>query len=139
MLSKDWLESMQHEKDALMSADAYELVERDTSMRVESGIWRFRTKLDQDGNVAKLKSRYVLDGSRQWTPFGKEDMYSPVAELSYIRAMLACAAEKGWEVVQADFTTAYLNAKLDEPVYMQKPPGLEEGNGQTVWKLNRAL
>ncbi len=62
-----------------------------------------------------------------------------MAELSSVRTMLACAAEKGWKVIQADFTTACLNAKLDEPVYTQQPPGLEEGNGQTVWKLNRAL
>ncbi len=65
--------------------------------------------------------------------------YRQVAELSSIRAMLACAAEKGWEVIQADFTAAYLNAKLDEPVYLQQPPGLEEGGDQVVWKLNRAL
>ncbi len=62
--SKEWLASMQHERDTLKSAGAYTLVARDAGMRVESGIWRFRAKLDQDGRVAKLKSRYVLDGSR---------------------------------------------------------------------------
>ncbi|MCP4127166.1 MAG: hypothetical protein GY753_08905 [Gammaproteobacteria bacterium] len=108
-------------------------------MRVEKGIWRFRTKMDQNGNTAKLKSRYVLDGSRQWSPTEREDTYSPVAELASIRSLLACAAEKGWEVIQADFTAAYLNAKLDEPVHLQQPPGLEEGGKRMVWKLSRAI
>ncbi|MCP5023831.1 MAG: hypothetical protein GY930_18945, partial [bacterium] len=139
ILSKDWLESMQREKDALKSAHAYTLVEQDAGMRVDNGIWRFRAKLDQNGEVAKLKSRYVLDGSRQWSPFGREDTYSPVAELSSIRTILACAAEKGWEVIQADFTAAYLNAKLNEPVHMQQPPGLVEGGDRMVWKLSRAI
>ncbi len=62
-----------------------------------------------------------------------------MAELSSIRSLLACAVEKGWEVIQADFTAAYLHAKLDEPMYLQQPPGLEEGGDQIVWKLNRAL
>ncbi len=124
VLSEDWLESMQREKDA-KSADAYELTEHEPGMRVEHGIWRFRTKINQNGEVAKLKSRYVLDGSRQWSPFGREDTYSPVAEMSSMRTMLACAAEKGWKVIQADFTAAYLNVKLEEPVYVQQPPGTE--------------
>ncbi len=134
-----WLKSMKRERDALKSAGAYTLVPRNASMRVENGIWRFRTKMDQNGNIAKLKSRYVLDGSRQWSPTEREDIYSPVAELASIRSLLACAAEKGWEVIQADFTAAYLNAKLDEPVYLQQPPGLEEGGKRMVWKLSRAI
>ncbi len=137
--SRRWLASMKQERDTLRSMGAYTLVRRDGNIRVESGIWRFRAKLDQDGNVAKLKSRYVLDESKQWSPLGKEDTYSPVAELSSIRMILTCTVEEGWEVIQADFTTAYLNAKLDEPVYMQQPPGLEEGSNQTVWKLIRVL
>ncbi|MCP4126994.1 MAG: hypothetical protein GY753_08035, partial [Gammaproteobacteria bacterium] len=137
--SGEWLASMKRERDTLRNMSAYTLVPRETSMRVESGIWRFRAKRDQDGNVVKLKSRYVLDGSRQWSPFGREDTYSPVAELSSIRSLLACAAEKEWKVIQADFSTAYQNAKLDEPVYMQQPPGLEEGERQMVWKLSRAI
>eukprot|EP01084_Bolivina_argentea_P043255 79697_1 len=139
MQSEEWLASMRQERDALKSANAYTPVERSENMRVENGIWRFRAKRDQDGNVAKLKSRYVLDGSRQWSPFGREDTYSPVAELSSIRSLLACAAEKEWKVIQADFAAAYLNARLEEPVYIQQPPGLEQGGDRIVWKLNRAI
>ncbi len=87
---------MEQERDALKSAGVYTLVARGENMRVEGGIWRFRVKLDQDGNAIKLKSRYVPDGSRQWLPWGKEDIYSPVAELSSIRSLLTCATEKRW-------------------------------------------
>ncbi len=67
-----WLESMKRERDALKSVDAYTLVAQDADTRVERGIWRFRTKLDQSGNVVKLKSRYVLDPcSLPFRPYGE--------------------------------------------------------------------
>ncbi len=59
VLSEDWLESMRREKDVLKPADAYELTEHEPGMRVEHGIWRFRAKLNQNGEVTKLKFRYI--------------------------------------------------------------------------------
>ncbi len=59
VLSEDWLESMRREKDVLKPADANELTEHEPGMRVEHGIWRFRAKLNQNGEVTKLKFRYI--------------------------------------------------------------------------------
>eukprot|EP00961_Rhodomonas_salina_P023279 312860-Rhodomonas_salina.1 len=42
-----------------------------------------------------------------------------------IRTMIAIAVANGWYMKQGDVKTAYLNAKLEKPVYLRQPKGIE--------------
>jgi hypothetical protein len=44
-------------------------------------------------------------------------------KLPSVRAILANAASQGWEIHQIDVKNMYLNAELNEDVYMRPPPG----------------
>jgi hypothetical protein len=43
------------------------------------------------------------------------------------------------EIKQIDFDTAFLNAPLEETIYMKQPNGFHVGNPNTVCKLNKAI
>ena len=56
--------------------------------------------------------------------------------------VLAIAAEKEWDVMQLDVQTAFLNADVDEEVYVKMAPGFETSTGEgtpQVMKLLKSL
>ena len=69
-----------------------------------------------------------------------EEAYALVARLEEIRMFLALSCHKNFKVYQMDVKSAFLNGKLEEEVYIEKPKGffLWE-NSDYVYKLNKAL
>ena len=67
-------------------------------------------------------------------------MYAPVARLEAIRIFLAFASYKKFKVYQMDVKSAFLNAELQEHVYVSQPPGFEDPlHRDKVYKLDKAL
>ena len=57
-----------------------------------------------------------------------------------IQVVLGNAAQQDWEMHQVNVKSTYLNAPLDEEVYMLPPAGiLKPGQENMVCKLKRAL
>ncbi|SGY82991.1 BQ5605_C009g05611 [Microbotryum silenes-dioicae] len=50
--------------------------------------------------------------------------YAPVVKFTSIRALIALAAANGYHVHQADVNKVYLHGKLDKPLYMRVPQGI---------------
>lgn len=54
--------------------------------------------------------------------------------------VLALAARNRWHVHQMDVKSAYLNAEIDEEIYVRQPEGyIEPGKETYVWKLLKSL
>jgi len=53
------------------------------------------------------------------------EMFSPTAKLTAIHAIIAIGAHNDWELEQTDIDGAYLNAALQETIYMCQPKGYE--------------
>ena len=69
-----------------------------------------------------------------------DQMFSPVARYSSIRALLAFAVQNNMIIHQMDVVTAFLNGTLDEEIYMEQPPGyIVEGKENLVCELKRSL
>jgi hypothetical protein len=66
-------------------------------------------------------------------------VFAPVARWDTIRAILALAASKGWEMYQLDVKSAFLHGELMEDVYIEQPPGYQKQGRNKVYKLNKAL
>jgi hypothetical protein len=72
--------------------------------------------------VTKFKARWVARGFEQREgTFG--ETYSPVADGTSRRTFLSIVANEGPTLRQGDVKTAFLYAKLEEPVWMTPPPG----------------
>ena len=82
--------------------------------------WVFKIKPDKD------KSRIVLNGKEQ-DPETYDNVYSPTAQMTAFRLLMAKAAERKWDLFSDDASQAFLNAlrPADKPLYCKYPPGIK--------------
>ena len=80
----------------------------------------FRTKLDKDGLLDKLKTRVVFRGDL-YEPKDPQDPWNPHASFLTLKLFLAFAAKNGTFPMQVDFLLAYLQAKMRERVFVKFP------------------
>jgi hypothetical protein len=83
------------------------------------------------------KARLVYRNN-PYTIYGTDDNYSPVVDRTILRIFLHEALSRGWIIEQGDVTNAYINARMDQEVYVKMPKGFYDEKG-FVRKLNRAL
>ncbi len=136
----EWEKAMMNEITELESKQAWEIVPRPKNKNVLPGVWNFRVKKDKNGEITKYKARWCVDGSREGFLRPPENVFSPVAELSTVRTVVAIAAAGKHTVLQADFPNAYVNAEIGEDIYVTQPKGLESRDpSKYVCKLKKAL
>ncbi|KAI3681360.1 hypothetical protein L6452_36153 [Arctium lappa] len=86
------------------------------------------------------KARLVAQGYRQEEGIDYDETFAPVARLEAIRLFLAYAVYKDFIVYQMDVKSTFLNGKLNEEVYVEKPPGFYDPKYPNyVYKLDKAL
>jgi hypothetical protein len=102
--------------------------------------WVFVKKDDKVGGV-RFKARFVAKGFGQVPSVDFTESYSPVANDPSIRTALAVSLYKEWDVECIDVEASFLNATLDEEVFMEFPKGFEGNNegGTKVLKLDKAV
>jgi hypothetical protein len=82
----------------------------------------------------------LLRGFSQKEGIDYEETFAPVARLEAIRILLAFSVAKGFKLHQMDVKSAFLNAVLEEEVYVRQPPEFEsEKYLHRVYKLRKAL
>ena len=79
--------------------------------------WVYKQKPD------RKKARLVAKGFMQ-SPWDIGETYAPVTQLSTVHTLLVIAASRpDWSLRHLDISTAFINAKLKEEVYMELPDG----------------
>ena len=92
--------------------------------------------------MSKYKARFVARGFTQRHGDDYTDTFSPTTKLSTIRILLSIAANRNMRLKQLDIKSAYLNAPIEEEVYLVQPQGFEvkSGDGETLYcRLNKSL
>ncbi len=70
------------------------------------------------------------------------ETFSPMVDKNTVRLMLSFAAHHPLTIYQADVTTAFLNASVDEEIYLRQPAGFvahSQGEGELVCQLKCAI
>ncbi|GKV46548.1 hypothetical protein SLEP1_g53521 [Rubroshorea leprosula] len=135
-----WTIAMHEELEALAKNDTWDLVPRMKDMNVVGSKWVFKTKLHADGSLERLKARLVAKGFHQIADVDFSETFSPVVKARTIHTILAIATTKQWQIRQLDVKNAFLHGYLNEPVYMEQPPGFLDPKFPThVCRLKRAL
>ena len=124
--------------DALSKNHTWDLVTLPPGKSVVGCKWIYKIKTRSDGSIECYKTRLVAIGFTQEYEIDYEETFAPVACISSVRALLAVAAAKKWDIFQMDVKYAFLNGNLSEKVYMQPPPGLSVESNK-VCHLRRAL
>ncbi|RVW44227.1 Retrovirus-related Pol polyprotein from transposon RE1 [Vitis vinifera] len=133
-----WQIAMKEELDALTKNHTWDLVTLPPGQSVVGCKWIYKIKTRSDGSVERYKARLVAKGFTQEYGIDYEETFAPVARISSVRALLAVAAARKWDLFQMDVKNVFLNGDLSEEVYMQPPPGLSVESNK-VCHLRRAL
>ena len=129
---------MDDEMASLKDNDTYILEPLPPGSKAIPVRWLFKKKLNPDGTI-RYKARLVAKGFMQREGIDFTDVYAPVSKHTTMRALLALVVSEDMVLRQLDVKPAFLNGELEKTIYMQQPPGYEEGGTNTVCHLQRAL
>jgi hypothetical protein len=93
-----------------------------------------------NGEVVRNKLKLVAQCFSQKEGIDYEETIAPVAHLEAIRIPLAFFVAKGFKLYQMNVTSAFLNAFLEEEVYVKQPPGCDSAEfPNKVYRLRKVL
>ena len=101
-----------------------------------------KVKYGANGQVDKLKARYVAKGYAQIEGLDFFDTYAPTSKPETLRILLAIAAQKDPHLGHMDVKSAYLHSKIEEEIYLEQPRGFvkKANSGQKlVCKFNKSI
>lgn len=100
----------------------------------------FRTKLNADGTLDKLRARLVAKGFHQEEGVDYLETYSPVVRTTTVRLVLHAAIVMQWDLKQLDVKNVFLHGDLNETVYMVQPAGfVDKEKPDHVWHLYKSI
>ncbi|MCH79928.1 reverse transcriptase [Trifolium medium] len=110
---------MDEEIASIEKNNTWNLVHLPANKRPIAVKWIYKLKYLPDGTIAKYKARLVAKGFLQKHGIDFKEIFAPVARIE---------------------TSAFLNGKLEEKVYIEQPQGfIVKGKEDHVLKLNKAL
>jgi hypothetical protein len=94
--------------------------------------WVFKLKRGANGQIARYKAGHVTRGFTQEKGVDYHETFAPTVRMIFIWTSLALAAYNDWEVEQLDVVTAFLEADIEEEIYMEQPEGFRhtDSNGE---------
>src|SRR6266481_9128472 len=113
-----WEEAIKTELAALEKKETWELVDQPSNTNIIGSRWVFWLKHDAGGKITQHRARLVAQGYTQAFGINYDDTFSPIVKLASLRIIAALAARNDWSLQQMDVNSAYLNASLQELVYM---------------------
>ncbi|XP_021751608.1 uncharacterized protein LOC110717256 [Chenopodium quinoa] len=134
-----WREAMQKEISALEKNKTWVMEELPPGKKALGCRWVYKVKLNSDGTIERLKAHLVIFGNHQVEGIDYNETFAPVAKMVTVRAFLAVASAKNWELHQMDVHNAFLHGDLDEEVYMKLPPGFHGSHSGLVCRLLKSL
>ena len=135
-----WEAAMKTEIASLKENDVWDLVELPVDKKVVGCKWVYKVKTGADGSVQRYKARLVAQGFTQKYGTDFDETFCPVVRQESLRLLIALSVQHGLTLHQIDVTTAFLNGKLEEEVYMQQPNGFVcQGKEEHVCRLKKSI
>jgi len=124
--AKEWKAARQKEFDSCTQLKVWEEISR-SSLPKGTNILPckdvFKIKVDELGNISQFKARFTPKGFRQRPGIDYKETFARTAMYKTERVALSLAARFDSELIQFDVPTAFLNADLEEEVFMEMPKG----------------
>jgi len=119
-VNTEWLAAMKREFDAIVLNGTFELCPLPPGRKAISTRWVLKIKYD-----SSYKARWVARGFSQHEGIDYLDTYAPVLRLKNLRFLLAYAILMDYEIHSMDVDNAFLQALLDEDIYVSQAEGFE--------------
>ena len=135
---EEWKRAAANEIASLEKKGTWEEVPIDQAQgTILPGTWVFRRKRAPTGHVIKHKGRYCVRGDLQEI---LDDTFAPVVAWSTIHMVLVFAVTQDWPLICVDFSNAFVQAKLNIPVWIHLPRGYKSTKSYpTCLRLKKSL
>ena len=131
---------MKEEYESLQTTKTWILAKPSFAVKVIGNKWVFWIKYNPDGSISRYKAWFVAKGFCQTQGTDYNETFIPVVKASTVRIALSLAVMNRWIIRQVDVNNAFLNAFLEEGVYMNQPEGfIDSSKAHHVYKLTKAL
>ena len=133
-----WIPSIREEIEIFLRRDAWKMKKLSTLPTGHKPIrtkWVFKKKNQHDGST-RYKSRCVVLGYYPIPGVNYTGAFSPVATDSSVRVVLVYALFMGWKLEVLDVEAAFLNAELDNLLYVKWPDAMLELGYLTKHEFN---
>lgn len=114
---------MHEEINQIEQNQTWDLVPKPTNKNIIGTKWVFRNKLNERGEVVRNKARLVWKGNAQIKGLDFDENFTPIARLETIRMFLVFYCFKKFKLYRMDVKFCFLNGKLQEYAYIEKPYG----------------
>eukprot|EP00833_Pecoramyces_ruminatium_P002112 jgi/Orpsp1_1/1176144/evm.model.c7180000056545.1 len=132
-----WLKAVNEELNSMKRMNVFTIVDKvPENANIITTRWVLKYKRNSEGVIVKYKARLVARGFDQIYGVDYNNTFSPTLKQDTLRTIVSIAVQNKFNIHQMDIKTAYLNAKLDEEIYMEMPEGMKQ---KGYCKLNRAL
>ncbi|CAI7783445.1 unnamed protein product, partial [Closterium sp. NIES-54] len=107
--------------------------------KVIDGMWLFKVKRPP-GSPLVFKARYVARCFSQREGVDFFQTFDPTPKMTTLRVLLHIAAQRDYELHSLDFSTAFLQGRLHEEIWLRRPPGFTGTFPTgTQWSLRRPV
>jgi hypothetical protein len=137
-----WRAAMDKEMASCDQLQVWQLVQRSElphGANVLPPKWVFKIKTDETGAMTQYKARVTPKGFLQKEGKDYFEVFARTGSYKTMRLGLSLAAKWDHELEQLDVPTAFLNADVEEEVYMELPEGYRDGKEGMVCRLRKAL
>lgn len=138
--AQQWSASMDREIQSCLDNKTWTMVKRTdlpSDANVLPSMFVYKTKINSEGLSSEQKSRLVPKGYYQVKGHDVGETYASTGMYKTMRVGLSLAASLDLEIEQLDVPSAFLNADLEETVYMELPQGYTR-DGYVV-RLHKSL
>ncbi|KAI7942739.1 hypothetical protein MJO28_012766 [Puccinia striiformis f. sp. tritici] len=136
--SSFWKKAIDKEITNMQDHDVWIIVEKREDQKRINCTWVFRVKRDQLNIPIEYKARLCAKGFQQVEGKDYFDTYAPTGKMVSLRMLIIISLKRGLSFHQIDIKSAFLNAPLQEEIYLNPPPGVEVPANH-VLKLNKAM
>ncbi|CAI7850408.1 unnamed protein product [Closterium sp. NIES-53] len=92
------------------------------------------------GSPPVFKARYVARGYSQREGVDFFHTFAPTPKMTTLRVLLHVAAQRDYELHSLDFSTAFLQGRLHEEIWLRRPPGFTDTFPPGAqWSLRRPV
>ena len=121
-------ERMEEEINGKLANQAFVCVQRPTGHPVMKSKWVFDVKLNADGSIKKVKTRFVGCGYSQIEGRDYDSVYAATPPAYSLRFWFTVVTDEGLDTDHIDAVKAFTQAEVDRKLYCEMPDGfLKEG------------
>ncbi|MBW0498793.1 hypothetical protein O181_038508 [Austropuccinia psidii MF-1] len=133
-----WKHAIDQEIENIKRHAVFETTPLPANIKPIRGGWVFVKKPASKTCKARYKAQYVARGNSQLSGCDFHETFAPTATFTSLRLLLTAAAHLNWHTSSFDFVAAYLNAPIDEELWIRPPEGMVIPKGHSC-RLRKAL